>query len=506
MTRVSLPSGFSPDVVVLGTGLTGCMLITELLGIDPGVKVLALDCGSWVSQDHGQTGCAGLSFLDPICFSRWENASALGVPGTVEAVGGASLAWSAWSPSPRPHELAHWPSATAARLQGDLVPAARERLGVTTRHSGTPVARELATRISGAASDGLLRGVDRDRATDGWGAPIALSSGGHAFSPVPRLARLAARQAPGQGKEAAGPLLVLPDHRVVRLQTRAGRVRAVITSRGRLDIAAGVPVVLALNTVETTRQIMLAAPDLAPAGGNLAAHVLSEILVRVPLSRPRGDFGWGALLVPGQAPDRSFHIQVHAGAGQPGALRRMIPGLSGEELLGGCDDSHLVINLAALGELPARGSGGESAIRLSQARVDEYGVPVPVLALREDVARDPVWDACDDALDDLCAVLAGSGACFRGPGDPPGCWRPRPPQRTLAEYGGRRWGHCVHLSGSARMGSAPSTAVTDETGAVFGFDRLFATGLGVFPRAGSHNGGLTAAALALGLARVLASQ
>ena len=42
-----LQSWFEPDVVIVGAGLVGWVLATELLRVDPNVRVLVLEAGSW---------------------------------------------------------------------------------------------------------------------------------------------------------------------------------------------------------------------------------------------------------------------------------------------------------------------------------------------------------------------------------------------------------------------------------------------------------------------------
>src|SRR2546430_3208873 len=96
-----------PDVVVLGAGLTGCLLANELVTLDPDIQVLLLEAGAWVTADHGQATLEGLSFLDGLIAESWEAGSPFTAHGIVHAVSGGSLAWRAWSPEPRPEELAY---------------------------------------------------------------------------------------------------------------------------------------------------------------------------------------------------------------------------------------------------------------------------------------------------------------------------------------------------------------------------------------------------------------
>jgi choline dehydrogenase-like flavoprotein len=64
----------------------------------------------------------------------------------------------------------------------------------------------------------------------------------------------------------------------------------------------------------------------------------------------------------------------------------------------------------------------------------------------------------------------------------------------------------VHEAGTMWMGDDPNTSVTDLWGRVHEAKNLFISGTALFPSVGSHNGSLTATALALRLADRLLAQ
>jgi hypothetical protein len=486
--------GSAPDVLILGCGLTGSVVALELLRLDPSVRVLVLESGTEAAEDHGQSVLAGPGFFDDLFAERWLATSRFAPAGMVEVLGGASVAWSGWSPRPRPSELAGWPAPVTAALDGGLLDEAERWLGVSTRHSANALAARLSASFAAEPRDSRLRHLKAGP----WPAPIALAPQGHAFSTVPRLR--AALDAEGDR------LRIVTDCRVLSLETGEGRVSAVLTSHGRLPVAAGTRVVLALGTVESARHAMLVSPRIEAAGARITTHVVSDLTLRVPLDEPHREFAWAALLLPGRVDDRHFHIQVHAAVGPVGGpraafLRREVPGLYGEEILAGTDERHMVVSLVGIGELPP-GESQDGAIVLSRSHPDSLGLPLASVSARADAEDDRVVHAMDDAIDGLCDLLARPGVQYRSDTDGPDDWREDRPGRH-SDPGGRHWDRCVHEAGSLPMSAGPGGGATDTDGAVLGIRDLYATGLAIFPRGGSHNGGLTATALALRLARHL---
>lgn len=491
----TLPTTFKPDVVVLGGGLTGCVVTLELLRLDPTLKVLVIEAGSIPLRDHGQAHLAGRSLYDGLFAARWRSDTNYPPSGIVEALGGSTLAWSGWSPRPQPSELDRWPAPVAKALRNGLLSESERWLGVREYKGAGNMASRLTSQFADAHGDSLLRHITGEIHI----APIALSAAGHTFSPLPRLLDAM--------REHRDRLQVMVGRRVLSMQRHGATISLIRTDGGDVAVPPHAAVVLCLSAIESTRQTLLACPELSAAGASLGGHGLSEISLRIPLERPAREFECAALLIPAFSGDRHFHVQVHAAAGpverKPATyLRRVVPGLYGDELLSGVDERHLVVNLAALGELPDQGPT-RPAITLA-AELDPFGVPAVSVAMPPEVAADPVFDLMDDVLDDLCEVLLRPGVRFRPPGRAVNNWLKDPPPRRGTTASGRRWQRTVHQSGSLRMAPTPAEGATDLNGAVFGMENLFATGLSLFPRPGSHNGALTATALALRLARNLA--
>src|SRR5258708_15195890 len=131
--------------------------------------------------------------------------------------------------------------------------------------------------------------------------------------------------------------MLLPDSKLLTLakeRSAAGtwRSRGVDTSRGRLDLAPGGIVIIALGTIETAR-IALASfdgsglPTLPLIGKNLIAHLRSNLVIRVPrtaipgLAGTTNELQTAALFVKGRATAADgtlighFHLQISASGG-----------------------------------------------------------------------------------------------------------------------------------------------------------------------------------------------
>lgn len=477
--------GFRPDVVVLGTGLVGCALVDELMGLDPRLKVLALEAGPSRLEDHGQRDLGGRALYEDSSVARWELAGGLPPSGLVEMLGGSSVAWSGWCPRPTRSEWARWPQEVAHELQEVYLARAERALRVgSVAHDGPTVA-DLRDRVCDAVRGGLLPGCDEPQA-----APLSLADDGRAYSPLTRL-RERVRREPGR-------LRVLPSTRVTRLDATAGAVTAICTPSGNLEIDPATPVVLAMGTIESAWHVAMLGGN--TAGREVNGHVLSEVTVRIPTPRRRAPFEWGAFLVPGRSDAGHFNLQVHVGHGATSSdpatfLRSRVPGLYGDEILAGVSESHLVVNLAALGEMDA-GDGSSVEVRRGASR--------PAVTMPDYSSQRRVLEAMDDAIDRFLDLVETEETEFRGPGPHVQRWQRARPGRTSMDDGGRHWRRVVHQSGSLAMSADPSGAV-DTDCAVRGFANLWACGLGVFPAAGAHNGALTATAIALRLADRLAA-
>src|SRR5262249_20700359 len=137
------------------------------------------------------------------------------------------------------------------------------------------------------------------------------------FSTVPMLMKAARAASLDRVSDGKKDFMVLPDTHAVTLlkeRTAAGtwRITGVNTSRGRIDLAPGGIVVLALGTIETARIALetfdgSGLPTSPFIGKNLMAHLRSNLVFRAPrtaipgLSAITNELQTAALFVKGRA-------------------------------------------------------------------------------------------------------------------------------------------------------------------------------------------------------------
>jgi hypothetical protein len=386
------------DFIIVGGGTFGSAIAEHLWFRQKqsggGLRTLVVDAGLFTVPEHVQnTGIQG--FADPASpFFLNENApqpeqpknevwgipwkSAIPFKGLAYTLGGRSLYWGGWSPRLLDEEMATWPPATVADLNGRYFDESSRQIGVD----------EANDFISGELQNGLRRQLFDNLAsvpdvfsldalppspllkpgsdpaqllglssTGGLSpndllnllkleAPLAVQARQpHAgffplnkFSVVPLLMK-AARTAAGDsnGNDASKEFMVLPDTHVLSLRsvtTASGsrRITGIETSRGPIDLAAGGAVIMALGTIENARLALVSfdatgLPTLPLMGKNLIAHLRSNLVVRVPrsaisgLSAAASELQTAALFVKGRATRQNgdligrFHLQISASGG-----------------------------------------------------------------------------------------------------------------------------------------------------------------------------------------------
>src|SRR3954462_14346434 len=279
-----------------------------------GLRTLVIEAGLFSLPEHVQnTGIQGMT--DPSApFFLNENApqpepprnEVWGIPwkssipfkGLAYTVGGRSLYWGGWSPRLLDEEMATWPATTVADLKSRYFDESSRQIGVdeTNDFIFGELHRVLRRQLFGAVgsvkdvmplpslppSPVLKPGADPLEllgltSPDGLSpsdltdmlkleAPLAVQARPpHAgffplnkFSTVPLMMK-AARTASLDGvTDGRKDFMVLPDTHVLTLskeRTAAGnwRITGVDTSRGRIDLAPGCIVVMALGTIESAR-------------------------------------------------------------------------------------------------------------------------------------------------------------------------------------------------------------------------------------------------------------
>ncbi|MFF3400360.1 family 16 glycoside hydrolase [Streptomyces sp. NPDC002659] len=497
-------------------------------------------------------------------------------PGLAYCVGGRSLYWGGWAPRPLADELSttSWPKKVVDDLNGGggltvaerqlgtdqtndfvfgaLQNALRRRLFDAVNDGDVPGAMDLAdlpdhpgVGAAGGSRDGLARllGVD----LPGAGGPSAADLADELKLEAPLAVQGSTR--PGffpNNKFSAGPLLVqaaraawtesanndadkrlmiVPQCRVLRLETSGRSVIGVHTSQGRVPLSQGGAVVIALGAVESTRLALntfTGMPGTGPIGAGLMAHLRSNLTIRIP----REALGQildhelmaAALFLKGKATgkdgrDRFFHLQITAsglgslGASSEAELFKKIPDIDLFDRFRTASDTHVVVTLRGIGEMGP--DNPASRIVLDEETADgSRRVLVHLSATSDD---GDLWNSMDKAADHAALAFA-NGHPYRvlddrvkdrkdwvdvAAGELPSSVVPADAHRDGL-------GTTHHEGGTLRLGEDPATSVTDSDCCFHGVDNAYAAGPALYPRLGSPNPMLTGVALARRLAEHLA--
>ena len=263
------------------------------------------------------------------------------------------------------------------------------------------------------------------------------------FSAVPVLTA-AARSAGVESDlvDARKRLMIVPNCHVTALSTTSegGQLRVTgvqIFGQDEIPMGRDAVVVLALGTIENARLALISfgqsgVPSAARMGQNLMAHMRSNLTIRVRRESLKylvpdvRALQVGALFVKGKATiagrPHYFHLQITAsGLGPTGTnseaeLFRKVPDLEHVTAMQEADDSHVVITIRGIGEMES--GNAESAVYLSTAQQD-FGRPKAFVALADPRDVPPataspqtrndhaLWEAMDNAIDDVAIALAG---------------------------------------------------------------------------------------------------
>ncbi len=367
------------------------------------------------------------------------------------------------------------------------------------------------------------------------------------FSAVPgliRAARLSAGEAGGVGQvaDARKRLMIVPNCHVQELitETQADNWVRVVGVRvwhngASLDIPLAPPrgdrqsvVVIALGTVETTRvalttfQQSLAGRAAERMGGNLIAHLRSNLTIRVPRTAINGvlpsNLQTSALLVKGKASNgRTFHFQITAsglqktGADSEAELFKKIPTIEHlQDMLRATDDT-VVITIRGIGDMTPRNEN--SFVELSTSEFD-FERPKAVVHLGNSKASPDAfpgspqtqndrttWGEMDAVSDKIALIFAGDkpfdilASAKRVIPIAAGSEAKR--LADLAKFTERRdaLGTTHHDAGTMRMGDNIADAVTNDFGRIHDTTNCYLAGPALFPTVGSPNPMLTGVAL-----------
>ncbi|MDA9496067.1 family 16 glycoside hydrolase [Bradyrhizobium sp. CCBAU 11357] len=562
-------SGGRPfDFIIVGGGTFGSAIAEHLWfrqkQAGGGLRTLIVDAGRFTVPEHVQnTGIQG--FTDPINpFFLNESlpqpepprnevwgipwASTIPFKGLAYTLGGRSLYWGGWSPRLLDEEMATWPEATVADLNGRYFGESSRQIGVDEANdfiagelqnalrrqlfdnlSTVPGAFSLSAlppspllkpgadplQLLGLASAGGLSQSDLLNLLK-LEAPLAVQARPpHAgffplnkFSVVPLLMKAARTAAiDSNGNDAIKEFMVLPDTHVLTLRsapTAGGswRVTGINTNRGPINLAPGGTVIMALGTIENARLALASfdatgLPTLPLIGKNLIAHLRSNLVIRVPrasipgLSATVNELQTAALFVKGRATQSNgdligrFHLQI-AASGGGGAV------------------------------------GGEDELFRKVPDVDFYDqlrtstdthVAIAIRGLGEMEPADPANPASHPSRVDLSSrtdeygVRRASVTLTATPRDQvlwsamdaamqqvAAIFANGQPMQVL-QNGQDGLGTTHHEAGTLWMGTDPALSVTDSNGRFHHVENLYAAGPALFPTIGSPNPMLTGIAL-----------
>jgi len=334
--------------------------------------------------------------------------------------------------------------------------------------------------------------------------------------------------------------MIVPHCRVIRLVTTVaegmGRVTEVQTSLGRVPVPENGKVIIALGTIESTRLALLSFQGIThyeQVGRNLMAHLRSNLTIRIPrgslktLDPAVKALQASALFVKGRhlhthadgtADGRAgyFHLQITAaGLDKPGTdseaeLFKTIPDVDSLAAMQQANDKTVVITIRGIGETQSHNPNSHISLALDQP-TDEVGVHRAFVALKPNDKDNALWDAMDQASDDVAKVFAGGKDFEVLTSNGMVKVASNVDLNQVAPYqdvksGGRRdgLGTTHHEAGPLWLGDCPDTSVTDPNGRFHFVSNAYVAGPALFPTVGSPNPMLTGVALARRLADQLA--
>lgn len=584
--KVAAEQGGGFDVVVIGSGMYGAYLAAKIFergrrlsGAAP--RVLILESGPFLISEHFQNLTRMGKFFElvnrPLVDDGQAFVTQINTGGALEGftphhrcVGGKSLFWGGWAPplgaEDAKDDLFQWPGEVRDFL---LSPEGYERTArqIGTHETADYLKSNFLTELKTRA-DAILTGNKVPSLTAVRHAPIAVQGSSpisglfsmDKFSSLPLLLDSIREDA----EERSNPdrrLFLVPKAEVLKIETAEGKARELLirlkepvrlsqepgkTSQlleapgqvdrlVRLPLKEGAAVVLAGNTVQSTRLALNSCRKPAElgtelAGRNLMAHVRGNYFWRIRrsamgLPASLTSFETSALHIEGRVElpggrRGRFHFQFYAlgsmGDNPEEYLYRFFPNLEDledvEQATTSTDlDQWIVVGIRTCGEMIGdrtqdAGSGSVSGITVNPfggAGDDvffENGVEqrVPKVHVR-------LLQSADDAL--IRKAQTDAAFAFITALATPADGSPIDASKLQFIKGGEDgMGSTYHESGTLWMGEDPASSVTDVHGRLHHLSNVYGTDQAVFPTVGSANPVPTGLALTERLANHLLSR
>lgn len=509
------------DFIVIGTGPTGVAFCEQALKNDPQARILMLERGAFWLPDHFQN--LPLPFANtmgsPPTTYPWTRTTAMAATGPkffqagyIPIVGGRSLYWSAWCPTPTPSLMRDWPPELVAVTQQD---------GFWERARAFLHVQDMNTVDNGVYGN-LQQQLDT-RITENLGhvpsalgaipAPIAVAvpewttTSFHKYSTVGTLLELVAQQRTRSEAGEAHPLWVADRCIVERMHhDGTGNVTALQTSRGPLAVGDA-KVVLAMGAIPPATLLINSFGDQLPnAGQRYTGHFMSHVTARAPRSAfdDLAPLECGALYVDGKDDtELQYHVQLSAFAqsdpqAQAVTAFHNLPDAAAAASSQQLDSSkdYVVFVCATLGEVAPN---DRSWVRQNDSDDPTTNIDLQLILSQREQS---LWDLLDDATYQTLEAVTGKAKDGRAPleywvedADGNGSWTT---ERPSAEE--IRQTIIVHEASMLWMGNDPATSVVDFNYRPHGVHNVYVTGGGLFPTSGSWNPTLTMCGLAQDLA------
>jgi choline dehydrogenase-like flavoprotein len=550
------------NAIIIGGGSFGGILAQHLMYADDtnSYRILVLEAGRHSLPEHFQNLPLNGQPGSEVWGVAWRSNVPGGFPGLAYTIGGRSLFFGGWSPRLLDEEMPPtiWPGSVVTDLKTQYFGEAAKQIGTDATNDFMHGALHLVLRqrlADGISNNAVRHAIPLAQLPlhlSGVGAhppetlkleaPLAVQGSPplpgffplNKFSSAPLIMEAArVAQVRSGGDDVKKRVMVVPDVHVTRLVTGQRNGQTVVTDvvlkqfgvEQSIPVPDGAAVIIALGTIESTRLALISFPNLPNAGligQNLMAHLRSNLTIRIP----RGALPAGlpnalqssALFVKGRfqhgpSDFGSFHLQITAsGLDRPSTdseaeLFKKVPEVDQLEALRQSNDDNVVITIRGIGEMTPRNPG--SKVTLS-GELDEFGMPRAFVELVRTSRDDNLWNAMDEAADDVAKVFAG-GQPYEVFDPPQGA----PNQiftvsstalaSTVLPFAKRRdgMGTTHHEAGTLWMGVDPNNSVTNENARFHHVGNAYVAGPALFPTLGSPNPMLTGTALARRLGTLL---
>ncbi len=314
-------------------------------------------------------------------------------------------------------------------------------------------------------------------------------------------------------------LAVIPNCQVTRLETTIAdgktRVKEVHMLTGGIAHRVPVPdhgiVVIGLDAIQSARLALLSFPPLPNSnliGRNLMSHLCSSLTIRIPQAALPTDLSQkrrtSVLTVKGRKLDlagvRHFHLQITAASMSTPTLSAQ--GKHRTKFLDPSSPATLVITIRGVGEMEPQNPANRVTL---DSHLDDNGLLSTLVQLTPTVQDLELWDAMDQAADDVAQVLADGSPYEVLVGRQFQPVAATQAAQTILPFAERRSkpDATFHGAGTLWMGDDPNTSVTNSHGRFHYITNTYALGPCLFPTIGARDPFLTSTALACYLANHL---